>query len=109
MNWPVLASLWEGDALPYSPSVQLFEDAAAAAGHKGYWNTEMDEDEVRTDEDEVRTDEDEMDDGDEGTSCWASAYLELYLSDELIDQVRIRLSSLDPEYTAILQTGDNAS
>jgi hypothetical protein len=102
VNWEVLANLWGGDSLPYSPSVRLFADAAAAADHQGYWNTDMDEDEEETDEDE--TDED----GDD-TSYFASARLELHLSDGLIDQVRVRLSSLDPAYAAILKSGGNAS
>ena len=101
VNGEVLAGLWDGDSAPYSPTVRLFADAAAAADHQGYWNAEMDEDEAETDED----DEDE----DEGTSYCASAYLELHLSDGLIDQVRVRLSSLDPTYAAILKSGGNAS
>jgi hypothetical protein len=97
MNREVLASLWGGDSAPYLPSIRLFADAAAAANHHGYWNSEIGENEAETDED------------DEDTSHCASAYLDLHLSDDLIDRVRLRLSSLDPEYAAILESGGNAS
>jgi hypothetical protein len=97
LNWEVLADLWEGDSLPHSPSVRLFADAAAAADHHAHWNTEIDEDEAETDED------------DEDTSHCASAYLDLHLSDDLIDRVRLHLSSLDPEYAAILESGGSRS
>jgi hypothetical protein len=95
VNWEVLASLWGGDSAPYSPAVRLFADAAAAANHRGYWDTEMDEDE----------DEDKEDEG----ASYCAAYLELHLSNGLIDQVRVRLGSLDPTYAAILKSGGNAS
>jgi len=57
------------------------------------------------DEDQVETVDDE---GGGGPSYRASAYLDLHLSQELIDQVRVRLSSVNPEYVAILESGGNA-
>jgi hypothetical protein len=86
-------SLWGGDSAPYSHTVQLFADAAKANKREGHWSTEMDEE-----------DEDETDDnGDESQSHCVSVHLKLYLSDELIDQVRSRLISLDPAYADILK------
>lgn len=88
LNGRVLAGLWEGDSLPYSPTVRLFADASAAADKKGRWNNELD----RDDQGEG---EDGDDDRDEEAQDEASAYLKLNLPDELVDQVRLRLRSLE--------------
>lgn len=62
-----------------------------------YWDTAMDHDEDETDEDDA-------DDAGDDRSDWASECLTLYLSDELIDQVRLTLSARDPKYAAILKS-----
>lgn len=79
--------LWGGDSAPYSPTVQLFADAADAKDRRGVWSSEMD---------------DEDEDEDESESLYALAYLKLHLSAELIEQVRASLRSRDPAYAEIL-------
>lgn len=78
LNIKVLKSLWGGDTEPYSPTVRQFADAAQAANHRGHW-------------------EDSTEDGD----C-SRTVLELNLPDALIDQVRDRLSSMNPDFAATL-------
>jgi hypothetical protein len=94
LNWEVLAAVWYGDEAPTARTVQLFDEAAAAANNVGGWSTEMDEDD-RDDDDNAGDDSDDEDeDDDEDTSHHAAAYLELFLSDGLVEQVRARLKSL---------------
>lgn len=91
LNTPILSSLWQGDGYITTPDADLFAKAAAAADHVGYWEedgTAEDEDD-RDDVEEDDTD-DEDDHWDEGS--FASRRLELHLSQELIEQVRARLS-----------------
>lgn len=88
LNWEMLDSVWYGDVSPTAPTRQLFDEAAAAANKRARWTAEEDN------EDDDSNDEDDDDDVDEDTSHWAAAYLELFLSDELVEQVRARLKSL---------------
>ena len=81
LNPKVLNAVWYGDSEPSAPTVQLFAEAAAAVNHRANWHSEM---------------EDEGDD----SSNWASASLEIHLSEELIDVVRVRLSSRDRDMPA---------
>lgn len=96
VNDEMLANLWGGDSVPYSPEflVRLFAEAAAAPHHRSSWNTGVDDA-----EDEDGNDE----------NYYSSADLKLHLSGALIDQVRARLSALDPAYAAILEAGGDAS
>jgi hypothetical protein len=84
LHWEMLNSVWYGDVSPIAPTRQLFAEAAAAANKRAGWNAE----------DDKEDNEDDDDDEDEDSSHWAEAYLELFLSDELIEQVRARLESL---------------
>ena len=90
LNREMLHSVWYGDVAPTAPTVQLFAEAAAAANKRAGWTFEDDKDDDENEDD----DDDEDDDEDEDSSHWASAYLELFLSDELVEQVRARLESL---------------
>lgn len=97
-NWllssPALNGLWHGDLNIGSAGVELFAAAAGAPHRQSYWDTQNEND----DDDE---DEDDHDDaGDEG--AFASRNLALHLPQELIDQVRVQLSSLNPRYAAAL-------
>jgi hypothetical protein len=96
LSTPILSGFWQGDRDITTPDVDLFADAAAAADHHGYW-----EDDETADED---GDEDTGDeDGswqDEGS--FASRSLELHLPQELIDEVRVQLSAVNPAYAAAL-------
>ncbi|OBG34932.1 hypothetical protein [Mycolicibacter heraklionensis] len=80
LNDEVLRGLWDGDSYPALP-VELFASAAAAKDHRASSDSGRDDDEAESD------DEDE-DDG----SYAARASLELHLSNELIEQVRVVLS-----------------
>jgi len=96
LNWEMLDSVWYGDVSPTAPSVELFAEAAAAADKRASWRKKMYEDDQDDHDDGEGQTEDEgrNEDEDEGTSHPAEAYLELYLSDEHIEQVRARLQSL---------------
>ena len=85
LHWEMLDSVWYGDVSPTAPTVQLFAEAAAAANKRAGWTAEHDKEDNEDDDEE---------DEDEDSSHWAAAYLELFLSDELIEQVRARLESL---------------
>jgi len=87
LYWEVLESVWYGDVSPTAPTVQLFAEAAAAANKRAGWTADDD----KGDDDDDDADEGEDEDEDEDSSHWAAAYLELFLSDELIEQVRARL------------------
>ena len=103
LNMTVLSELWEGDTPPYSPSVQLFAKALSAAELSSGWSTDIDQDgQHDEDEDEDDDDDDDENQDDQDESRFASAQLELHLSEELIEQARARLRSLDPEYALIL-------
>lgn len=78
LNREMLDSVWYGDVSPTAPTRQLFDEAAAAANKRAGWTAG----------------DDKEDDEDEDTSHWAAASLELFLSDELVEQVRARLKSL---------------
>lgn len=93
LNWEMLDSIWYGDVSPTAPTRKLFVEAAAAANKRAGWTAEDDKEENEDDGDGDDGDDDEGDE-DEDTSHWAAAYLELFLSDELIEQVRARLESL---------------
>ncbi len=82
LNTNVLQQIWEGDSAPYAPAAQLYNDAAVAGDHHGYWDTDQDEE-----------DDCEEDDG----ANFASASLELHLPQQLIDQVRARLRDVPRE------------
>lgn len=91
LHWEMLDSVWYGDVSPTAPTVDLFAEAAAATNKCASWSKKMYEDDGY--------DQDDHGDGegkneDEDTSHPAAAYLELFLSDELIEQVRARLKSL---------------
>jgi len=87
LNWEMLDAVWYGDVSPTAPTRQLFAEAAADANKRSGWTAKDDK------EDNEDDDDDEADE-DEDSSHWAEAYLELFLSDELIEQVRARLESL---------------
>ena len=86
LHWEMLDSVWYGDVSPTAPTRQLFAEAAAAANKRAGWTAEGDQG--------GDDDDDEDEDEDEESCHWAAAYLELFLSDELIEQVRARLESL---------------
>ena len=90
----MLDSVWYGDVAPTAPTRQLFDEAAAAANNVGGWSTEIDKDDQDDNDNAGDDSEDEDEDDDEDTSHHAAAYLELFLSDELVEQVRARLRSL---------------
>lgn len=90
---PVLNGLWHGDLNIGSAGVDLFAAAAVAPDRQGRWDTQEDDD------DEVDTDDDGYE-SDEGT--FASRDLDLHLPQELIDQVRVQLAALNPQYAAAL-------
>lgn len=83
LNIKVLGGIWGGDSSPYSPTVELFGTAAAAADRKASWSTEEGDDEPDEDED------DEEVDYEPDNSGWT--YLELHLPDSLVEKVRGRL------------------
>lgn len=83
LNIEVLRGIWGGDSSPYSPTVELFEIAAAAADRKASWTTESDDDEPDEDEGDEEV-EYEVD-----NSCWT--YLNLHLTDSLVEEMRARL------------------
>lgn len=83
LNIEVLSGLWGGDSSPYSPTVELFEIAAAAADRKASWTNESDDDEPDEDEENEEVGY-ELD-----NSCWT--YLNLHLTDSLVEEVRARL------------------
>lgn len=97
-NWTVLESLWEGDSLPYLPSVELFGEATARADRSAQWSSwtlDMGEDDPVDEEPADDADEDEDGNEDDSGSEEASAYLNLYLSDEQVAEVRAYLDSRD--------------
>ena len=98
---PILSGFWQGDPYLPSPDVELLADAAIAAEHIGYW--EHDE---TPDESEDADDED-VHWKDEGS--FACRRLELHLPQELIDEVRARLSAMNPAYAAALTQIDTSS
>ena len=94
LNWEMLDSIWYGDVSPTAPTRKLFVEAAAAANKRAGWTAEDDKEENEDDDGDGDDGDDDEGDEDEDTSHWAAAYLELFLSDELIEQVRARLESL---------------
>jgi len=94
LNWEMLDSVWYGDVSPTAPTRQLFDEAAAAENKRAGWTAEDDKEENEDDDDDGDDGDDDEGDEDEDTSHWAAAYLELFLSGELIEQVRARLESL---------------
>jgi hypothetical protein len=94
LHWEMLDSVWYGDVSPTAPTVELFVEAAAAADKRASWSKQMHEDD-QDDQDDHDDDEGQNEDEDEDTSHPAAAHLELFLSDELIEQVGARLKSLE--------------
>ena len=100
LRTPILSDFWHGYLYITSPGVDLFAQAAAASDHLGYWEkdgTPDKEDDCNEVEGEEADDEDRYWE-DEGS--FASRSLELHLPQELIDEVRARLSTMDPRYAA---------
>ena len=89
LHWEMLDAVWYGDVSPTAPTAQLFAEAGAAANKRAGWTAEDDKDDDADEDDDEDEDED-----DEDSSHWAAAYLDLFLSDELVEQVRARLESL---------------
>lgn len=89
LNDEVLRGLWDGDSYPARP-VELFAQAAAANDHRSSWDSSRDDDAAERDEDDGY-------DTDEDGSYAARASLELHLSHELIEQVRVVLGRRVPE------------
>jgi hypothetical protein len=90
----VISGLWQGYRWDITtPGVDLFAEAAIANDHEGYWK-----------DDETADEEDDSDEDDswEDEGSFASRHLELHLPQELIDEVRARLSAMKPEYAAVL-------
>lgn len=87
---PILSSFWQGDRDITTPDVDLFAEAATAADHVGYWKDDDADDD--DDEHDDAEDTDYEDDDWEDLGSFASRSLELRLPQELIDQVRMRLS-----------------
>ncbi|MFM8857688.1 MAG: hypothetical protein ACKOI2_10910, partial [Actinomycetota bacterium] len=98
LRTPILSGFWQGDRDITTPDVDLFAEAAATADHQGYW-----EDDDTADEDE--NEDEDSDDEDvywEDEGSFASRSLELHLPQELIDEVRVQLGAMNPEYAAAL-------
>jgi hypothetical protein len=84
LNDEVLHGLWDGDSYPALPGA-LFAQAAAAKDHRASWDSRMDDDEAETDDDgDIDTDED--------GSIATRTSLELHLSNEQTEQVRVVLN-----------------
>jgi hypothetical protein len=94
LRWEMLDSVWYGDFPPTAPTVELFAEAAAAANKRAGWSKQMYEDDQDDHDDGEGQNEDEGGGEGEDMSHPAAAYLELFLSDALVEQVRARLKSL---------------
>ena len=98
LRTPILSGFWQGDRYITTPDVDLFAEAAIATDHEAYWEDEDSVDE----ENDGDEDADGEDDCWEGEGSFASRSLELHLPQELIDEVRARLSEMYPKYAAAL-------
>lgn len=90
LRTPILSGFWAGYLNITSPDVDLFAEAAVATDHQGYWERLEGQD----------ADDEDGNWEDEGS--FASRSLELHLPQELIDEVRARLSAMNPKYASAL-------
>ena len=108
LRTPILSDFWHGYLYITSPGIDLFAQAAAASDHRGYWEKDETPD-IKDDCDEVE--DEEADDEErywEDEGSFASRSLELHLPQELIDEVRARLSTMDPKYAAALDLAETS-
>ena len=87
---PILSNFWPGDQAISSPGIELMTKAASAADRHGYWEVDA------SPEEPEEVDDESEDTGWDDVGSFASMSLDLHLTPELVDKIRVHLNSLHP-------------